>query len=157
MSKRCTCRVDFLTSDVNPHYRIIELPYDAALGHLHEAIYQAFGLPDGAFSVFHQTNERGELGQAIPLAAMDPEGISADDFRIKDLLTPEHPYLAYIWDPLRNLQFFIQLQAIKDEADRQGVWVIEEQGPAIDLSKYTPKTGLSPEDEDLLKGLWRNE
>ncbi len=152
-SKRCTCRVDFLNSNEAAHYRLIELSYDATLSHLHEAIYQSFGLPEGAFAIFHQSNEKGELGQAIPLTSMEPDGFSAEDYRIQDLLTAQHPYLAYIWDPLRNLQFFIQLQSVLVSNEREGVWVIQEVGPAIDVAQYTPPIGLDPEDEELLKGL----
>ncbi|GEM_PF-6738084 len=155
MNQRCICRVDFLDSAIDPHYRVVELPYDVTLPVLHQAVVQAFGLPEGGFATFYQANEKGELGTAIPLAAMDKGGMSAEDFRIQDLLSPEHPYMGYIWDPLRNLQFFVQLVKVAP-SDREGVWVVEEAGPSIDVAQYTPKTGLSPEDEDLLRDLWRD-
>ncbi len=152
MDRSCICRVDFLNSE-GEHYRVLSLPYDSPLPHLHAAIVQAFGLPEGGFAVMHQSNEKGELGHPIPLAAMEEGGVSAEDFRIRDLLTPRHPYLAYIWDPFRNLQFFVQLLEVKP-SEKEGVWLLEEAGPAIDMEKYTPRTKLNPEDEDLLRSLW---
>lgn len=124
-----------LSDEVEDFRRDIEIDSDATFYDLHKAIIAATGYSDDQMTSFFLCDDRWEKEAEITLEDMG--GLSEDDNLtmretvIGDMLEEEKQRLLYVFDPLADRVFFIELSKIK-------------YGESIDEARCTKSIGEAP-------------
>ncbi|NPA42482.1 MAG: plasmid pRiA4b ORF-3 family protein [Chlorobi bacterium] len=111
-------RIHLLTRD-KPVFRDIEIPEDMTLEDLHNAIMQSFGLPGNEMASFYLVNDDFEMLDEIPLFPMDDESVSMERVSVGEVLNPENPRLAYVYDFMNMWHFLVELMGEAEEVTGQ--------------------------------------
>lgn len=148
-----TYRFIIISSESEDFMREIEIDSNAKFLELHEAIQETCGYEPGQVTSFVMCRKGWERGEEVALEDMGFES-SKDSYvmaktRLKDLLTKEKQHMLYVFDPLSERAFFIELsEIIPSEEKKIKTKVTREQGKA-------PKQIAEPvfdenfEDDDL--------
>ena len=125
-----------LSDEIEDFRRDIEIDSDATFYDLHKAIIAAAGYSDDQMTSFFLCDDGWEKEQEITLEDM---GTSSDEdcyimreTPLSELVEDEKQRLIYVFDPLTERVFFIELSEI-------------EYGKDIDKAVCTRKEGMAPE------------
>lgn len=88
---------------------------------LHQAIVAAFGFSTQEIAAFYRTNEDWEQGEEIPLIDMNnsESGNEMKDYKLTAIFSENNTHLLYIYDFLAMWTFFIELQKIDEDTNRE--------------------------------------
>lgn len=105
-----------ISDEVEDFMREIQIDSDATFLDFHRAILKSVGFADNQMTSFFICDSNWEKGQEITLEAMDC-GSDEDNYvmestRISELVEDEKQKLIYIFDPLTERCFFIELTKI---------------------------------------------
>ena len=124
-----------LSDEVEDFRRDIEIDSDATFYDLHSAILAATGYSDDQMTSFFLCNDRWEKETEITLEDMgsrsDEDTWVMRDTIIGDMIEEEKERMLYVFDPLADRVFFIELNKIK-------------YGESIDEPKCTKSIGEPP-------------
>ncbi len=106
-----------LSDEVEDFRRDIEIDSDATFYELHKAILEATGYNDDQMTSFFLCDDRWEKEQEITLEDMgsrsDEDSWVMRETIIGDMIEEEKQHLLYVFDPLADRVFFIELSKIK--------------------------------------------
>ena len=106
-----------LSDEVEDFRRDIEIDSDATFHELHKAILEATGYNDDQMTSFFLCDDRWEKEQEITLEEMgsrsDEDSWVMRETIIGDMIEEEKQHLLYVFDPLADRVFFIELSKIK--------------------------------------------
>ena len=124
-----------LSDEVEDFRRDIEIDSDATFHDLHMAILEATGYNDDQMTSFFLCDDRWEKETEITLEDMgsrsDEDNLIMRDTTICDMLEEEKERLIYVFDPLADRVFFMELSKIK-------------YGENIDEARCTKSIGEAP-------------
>jgi hypothetical protein len=124
-----------LSDEVEDFRRDIEIDSDATFFDLHKAILAATGYKDDQMTSFFICDDRWEKETEITLEDMgsrsDEDSWIMRETVIGDMVEEEKQRLLYVFDPLADRVFFIELSKIK-------------YGENIDEAKCTKSIGAAP-------------
>ena len=125
-----------LVSDEEPDFmREISISSEAKFLELHEAILDSVNYDGGAITSFFICNDDWEKEQEITLEDMgtssDEDSYIMSETRLSELLEEEKQKLLYVFDPLTERVFFIELSEIL-------------YGKDIEKAVCTRKEGIAP-------------
>ena len=106
-----------LSDEVEDFRRDIEIDSDATFYDLHKAILAATGYSDDQMTSFFLCDDRWEKETEITLEDMgsrsDEDNLIMRDTIIGDMLEEEKERMIYVFDPLADRVFFMELSKIK--------------------------------------------
>ena len=124
-----------LSDEVEDFRRDIEIDSDATFHDLHKAILEATGYNDDQMTSFFLCDDRWEKEQEITLEDMgtrsDEDSWIMRETIIGDMIEEEKQHLIYVFDPLADRVFFIELSKIK-------------YGENLDAARCTKSIGEAP-------------
>lgn len=109
-------RFTLISDEVDDFMREIQIDSEATFLDFHRAILSSVSYADDQMTSFFLCDEGWEKGQEVTLEAMDC-GSDEDNYvmaetRLSELIEDEHQRLIYIFDPLTERCFFIELTEI---------------------------------------------
>ena len=113
-----TYRFTMISSEADDFVRELRIDADDTFYSLHRAILSSCGYADNQFTSFRLCNENWEEEQEVLLEDMGTSRSDEDvylmrDTRLSDLLEEERQRLVYVFDPLAERMFFIELTEIE--------------------------------------------
>ena len=120
-SKRCSTyfvyKFRFLSDEVEDFRRDIEIDSDATFFELHKAILESTGYPDDQMTSFFICNDQWikeiEITREDMGGMSEEENYTMEETRIGDLVEEEKQKLMYLFDPLGDRVFYIELSKIE--------------------------------------------
>ena len=111
-----TYRFTIISDEIDHFLREIQIDSEATFLEFHKAIIAAMGYPDDQMTSFFICNENWEKETEVTLEDMlgnsDEDNWVMEDTVISDLVEDEHQRLLYVFDPLADRVFFIELSEI---------------------------------------------
>lgn len=112
-----TYRFTIISNEADDFVREIKISADDTFYNLHKAILSSCDYKDNQFTSFFICNESWEQEQEILLEDMgtsraDEDVYLMEDTRLSDLIEEERQRLVYVFDPLTERMFFIELTEI---------------------------------------------
>lgn len=102
-----------ISDEVDDFMREIQIDSDASFLDLHQAILQSVGYADNQMTSFFICEDNWEKRQEITLeemdSASDEDNYVMEDTRLSELIEDEKQKLIYVFDPLTERSFFIEL------------------------------------------------
>ena len=141
-------RFTIISDEADDFIREIQIDSDATFFELHEAILKAAGYKDDQMTSFFTCDEDWEKEQEITLEDMgsssDEDSYIMRETRLSELLEDKKQKMLYVFDPLAERVFFIELSEIITGKD-------------LEKAKCTRKEGQAPQqtmdfDELMAKG-----
>lgn len=143
-------RFTIISDEVDDFIREIKIDSEATFYELHTAILKAAGYKDDQMTSFFICDEDWEKEQEITLEDMG-EGSSEEDTytmretRLSELVEDEKQKLVYVFDPLTERVFFIELSEIITGKDLDKAVCSRKEGQApkqtIDFDEMMTTTG----------------
>ena len=128
-------RFTIISDEVDDFVREIQIDSEATFFELHEAILKAAKYNDDQMTSFFICDEDWEKEQEITLEDMgtssDEDSYIMRETRLSELLEDEKQRMLYVFDPLAERVFFIELSEIM-------------YGKDIECAKCTRKEGIAP-------------
>ena len=128
-------RFIFVSDEVDDFYREIQIDSEASFLDFHKAILDSVGYPDDQMTSFFICEDNWEKREEITREEMntssDVDSWVMESTRISELVEDEKQRLIYIFDPLTDRCFFIELKEIV-------------YGKNIDSAVCTGKGGIAP-------------
>lgn len=125
-----------LSDEIDNFRRDIEIDSDATFHELHKAILESVGYPDDQMTSFFICNDNWIKETEITLEDMgsrsDEDNYVMRNTIIGDLVEEEKQHLMYVFDPLGDRMFFMELSKI-------------EFGKEIENARCVKSTGEAPE------------
>ena len=129
-------RFTLISDEVEDFVREIKIDSEATFFDFHEAILKAAGYKDDQMTSFFICDDGWEKEQEITLEDMggysDEDSYVMRETALSELVEDEKQRLIYVFDPLTERVFFIELSEI-------------EYGKDIDKAVCTRKEGMAPE------------
>lgn len=105
-----------ISDEVDDFFREIQIDSEATFLDLHNAILKAVGYPDDQMTSFFICEDNWEKREEITLEAMntssDVDSWVMGSTRLNELIEDEKQHLIYIFDPLSDRCFFMELSEI---------------------------------------------
>lgn len=148
----------FLVSDeIDDFVRVLHINGDASFLDLHQAILASVNYPDDQLTSFFTCNEHWEKENEITLLDMSSssENLSLmKDTLLKDCVNQKEQHLLYVFDPLAERVFFLELSKIVEDKELKAPFCSHQEGEApqqikgVDelLSAETPSTSLEDDE-----------
>lgn len=128
-------RFTLISDEVDDFVREIKIDSEATFFEFHEAILKAAQYTDDQMTSFFICDDNWEKEQEITLEDMggysDEDSYIMRETRLSELVEDEKQRLLYVFDPLTERVFFIELSEI-------------EYGKDIEQAKCTRKEGIAP-------------
>lgn len=109
-------RFTLISDEIDKFVREIQIDSEATFLDFHKAILASVGFPDDQMTSFFICNEDWEKETEITLEDMggssDEDNWVMEDTVISELVEDEHQHLLYVFDPLADRVFFIELSEI---------------------------------------------
>lgn len=124
-----------ISDEVDDFFREIKIDSDASFYDLHEAIIKCTGYKDDQMTSFFICDNDWEKGTEITLEDMGTSGSDEDIYTMKDtplseLLEDEKQKLIYVFDPLAERVFFIELSEVITGQDLKHAICSRKEGEA---------------------------
>lgn len=107
------CRFTLISDEVDHFLREIQIDSEATFLDFHKAILASVGFADDQMTSFFTCGDNWEKESEITLEDMggsyDEDIWVMGETRISELVEDEHQHLVYVFDPLANRMFFIEL------------------------------------------------
>ena len=117
-------KLTIISDEVEDFMREIKIDSSAKFLELHQLILQSCGYKDDQMTSFIICENGWEKGQEITLEEMDTssdvDSYIMADTELTEFLEDEKQHLLYIFDPLADRVFFIELSSIKPGSMQQG-------------------------------------
>ncbi len=145
-----------LSDEVEDFRRDIEIDSDATFKELHTAILESVNYPDDQMTSFFICNNQWIKEIEITLEDMgsrsDEDNYVMNDTVISDLVEDEKQHLMYVFDPLADRVFFMELSKIEFGKDLDAPRCVKSLGEAptqvLDFDELMSKTPLPNESND---------
>ena len=147
-----------ISDEVDDFLREIKIDSEASFYDLHEAILKCTGYKDDQMTSFFICDDDWEKEIEITLEDMGNGSSEEDTFVMKDtplneLLEDEKQKLLYVFDPLAERCFFIELSEIITGKDMNGAKCTKKSGDApkqtVDFEEMTAASGSLDLDENF--------
>jgi hypothetical protein len=117
-------RLTFISDEVEEFAREIRIDADATFYDLHKAILDCCGYTDDQMTSFFLCSHKWEKGQEVTLEKMRDTASDIDNYvmrttRLSELLEDEYQRLLYVFDPLAERCFFMELTEILKGTQKQ--------------------------------------
>lgn len=145
-------RFTIVSDEVDDFVREIKIDSDATFYDFHKAILEATGYKDDQVTSFFICDENWEKEKEVTLEDMntrsDEDSWVMVETRLSDLLEDEKQRLLYVFDPLADRVFFIELTEIIPGKDLAQAICSRKQGKApkqvIDFDEQAKANGITP-------------
>lgn len=142
-------RFTIISDEVDDFIREIQIDSEATFFELHEAILKAAKYTNDQMTSFFTCDDDWEKEQEITLEDMggysDEESYIMRETRLSDLVEDEKQKLLYVFDPLTERVFFIELSEIITGKDLEAAVCTRKEGIApkqvIDFDEMMATTG----------------
>lgn len=136
--------------------RVIDIPGNYTLEHLHLAILRSINFQEGELASFYQSDEQWNKDREIHLMDMgtDEESVTMADCKLNQVVSEKGDRLIYVYDFMAMWTFYVELQDIvKAQKELEYPVLVEEKGEAPDQYGEGALGELSEEDEKLIEQL----
>lgn len=154
-----------LSDEVDNFRRDIEIDSDATFIELNNAILESVGYPDDQMTSFFICNEKWI--KEVEITREDMGGMSEEDNYVMsdtvigDLVEEEKQKLMYVFDPLGDRVFYIELSKIEFGKDIDKAICIKSVGDApaqtLNISELLSKTTASSDDDDFREDFYGDD
>ena len=139
-----------ISDEVDDFFREIQIPYEATFLDFHKAILNSVNYPNDQMTSFFICEDNWEKNEEITLEEMstnfEEESWVMDKTRLSELIEEEKQRLLYVFDPLSDRCFFIELNEIITGMSLKEPVVTKQRGNApqqISFSEETAKVNTS--------------
>ena len=146
-----------LSDEVENFRRDIEIDSDATFIELHNAILESVGYPDDQMTSFFICNDRWIKEIEIPREDMgrmsEEDNYIMDETVIGDLVEDEKQKLMFVFDPLGDRAFYMELSKIEFGRDIDSAECIKSVGDApsqtLDIDELLSKSPATTESDEF--------